>query len=412
MHTMRVYDSYEKRFAEARMGQSFSVPSTEEDRESIRARVKDMLAYDEKLLPSISEFEELSRMTFEKYDIVQLRYTTWNCFYSAATLFMPHGDKKVPLIFVFCGHGAKGRLSEGYIHMGRRLAEMGVAVMIPDNIGQGDRKKLGHDYVVGPFYCGLTLQGMILMESVALIRHMKEHPRIDAARLGACGNSGGGSLCLLLAALAPELTALSSSGYPAEFPHIFAKERRHCSCNLLPGSVHGPEMWEILSAFSPKPLFIEQGKYDHLFPEDLFYRTARKVGHVYRQLGAEENFRHHLANTKHPWESEDRYHIASFFAEVFGLGETSPENDEDQELIALSKEWHVDTSASISTDEAAQRLTGKTMPENTVLADISPPMYEGKRLKAEDIIPDIGRGDVMKILAQMECALLDRKSKP
>lgn len=34
-------------------------------------------------------------------------------------------------------------------------------------------------------------------------------------------------------------------------------------------------------------MFIFQGSGDNLFPEDLFYHTARKVRHVYRLMGAE-----------------------------------------------------------------------------------------------------------------------------
>jgi hypothetical protein len=44
------------------------------------------------------------------------------------------------------------------------------------------------------------------------------------------------------------------------------------------------------------------------------------------------------------------------------------------------------------------------MPEGTVLSDIYKPTYQGKILNKDDIIEDIGRGDVMRVLAQMECA--------
>ena len=252
--TMLVYDEYEKRFAEARLNKPFHVPTTEEDRCKTVAGVKQMLAYDEALVPAIGNMEEIARDVRDGYDVIQLRYTTWENFYGAATLYMPHGEKKVPLVFVFCGHGDRGRLTRGYVSMANRLVKMGMAVMVPDNIGQGDRTAQGHNAVIAPFYCGLTLQGMILMESVALIRHMISHPRVDKTRVGACGNLGGGTLCLFLAALAPELSALCPSGYPSEFSYILAKERRHCACNLLPGCANGPEMWEILSVFAPKPL--------------------------------------------------------------------------------------------------------------------------------------------------------------
>ena len=62
---------------------------------------------------------------------------------------------------------------------------------------------------------------MIVMETVAIIRHMQKDPRFDPARLGACGNSGGGTLTLFLAAMAArELSVIASSGYPSEINYV------------------------------------------------------------------------------------------------------------------------------------------------------------------------------------------------
>ena len=404
--TMRVYDEYEKRFAEARLKKEFYTPCTDADRVKTVAGVKKMLRYDESLIPSIGEMEEVLADRFENYDVVQLKYQTWENFYSTASLYMPHGEEKLPLAFVFCGHGDKGRLTKGYVSMAHRLANMGIAAIVPDNIGQGDREFQGHWEVVAPFYCGLTLQGLILMESVALIRKMSEHPRVDKMRMAACGNSGGGTLCTMLAALAPELAVLSASGYPSEFSYIFSKERRHCSCNLLPGCVHGPDMWEILSSFAPKPLIIEQGENDHLIPSDLFKRAARKVGHVYLQLDAKDNFKYATTGAMHPWTNADRSVIADFLAKHLGVEVKKQESDEDEKLLLYSEKWNIPLPQnSLTADELSEKLTEKKMPSGTVLADIFKPTFNGQRLSADDIIPDIGRGDVMKILAQMECAL-------
>lgn len=406
INTMRAYDEYEKRFAETRLQKEFYVPTADDDKNAIIADVKKMLSYNDDMLPTIDNMEELSVDVRDNYSVTQLRYATWENFYGVASLFMPHGEEKVPLVFVFPGHGAHGRLTNGYVSMANRLANMGIAVMLADNIGQGDREPQGHWNVISPFYCGLTLQGMILMESVALIRKMINHPRIDKTRVGACGNSGGGTLCLFLAALAPELSVLSSSGYPSDFSYILSKERPHCACNLLPGCAHGPEMWEILSAFAPKPLLIEQGKNDDLIPYDLFMRTARKLGHVYIQLGAENKFKYAHTLTTHPWVNNDRKLIADFLAKHLGITPVNMENDEDEELLKLSENWHVTLpDGSLDTDGLAEKLTGKKMPEGMTLADVYPPTHGGRPLSKDSIVPDIGRGDVMRILAQMECAL-------
>ena len=60
---------------------------------------------------------------------------------------------------------------------------------------------------------------------------------------------------------------------------------------------------------------------------------------------------------------------------------------------------------ALTTDQTAERLSGKRFPAGTALEDIFQPQFEGKRLCGDSIIPDIGRGPVMRVLAQMECTL-------
>ncbi len=404
--TMKVYDEYERRFAKARTEKVLRFPTDQETRQSILEETKKVLGYREELIPQIHSVEEISYQDFDGYRVTQLRYMTWEGFYACASLYMPKTEKKVPLVFELCGHGKYGRLTPCYTDMAHSLVRLGMAVIVPDNIGQGDREWQGHWNCVAPFYCGLTLQGMIVMETIALIRYMAKDPRIDAEHMASCGNSGGGTLNLFLAALAPELCALSSSGYPSEFAYILSKEREHCACNLLPGIAHGPEMWEILSLFAPKPMLLEQGVYDSLIPCDYAQRNARKLKNIYMQMGKPDNFEFVATPTMHSWSSEDIYVISNFLAGVLGVSGPSPENNEIQELPQDMDSWHVFLPEdSKNTDCMAECLTGKKMPAGTVLSDVYPPVYEGRKLEQKDIMPDLGRGNVMRVLAQMECTL-------
>ena len=273
--TTDLFDEYERRFAAARAEKKLTRPWEPADRERIIAGTKQMLGWKDELVPRIHGMEEISRQEYTSYSAIQYRFCSWDRCYPSATLYLPHTQdpqEKLPLVFVCCGHGERGRLTGSYMAMGHRLAQLGMAALVLDNIGQGDRnchepsafKNPDHWWSVAPFYCGLTLQGMIVMETVAMIRFMAQDPRFDPARLGACGNSGGGTLTLFLAALAPELSAIASSGYPSEISYVMGKERPHCACNLLLGSSFGPEMWEIYSTFAPRPMLLEGGEDDNL----------------------------------------------------------------------------------------------------------------------------------------------------
>lgn len=402
--TMQVFDEYEKRIAKARLDKKLRFPTDEKTREEIINETKKVLGYKEELVPKIDNMEEIYRQSFSSYDIIQLRYTTWENFYGCGTLFMPHGEDKVPLVFVLCGHTLNGRLSSN-MYMAQHLAKNGVAAFVPDNIGQGDRddgKNGNHGRCITPFYCGLSLQGLIVMETIALIRYMKNHPRIDENKIGSCGNSGGGTLNLFLAALAPEISALASTGYPCEFTYILSKERRHCACNILPGIAYGPEMWEVLSIFAPKPILLSQGKFDDLIPIDLGLKNARKVQNVYVQLGKEDNFNFVRTDTKHSWVEEDIRVISNFLLKSLGA-ESFTEYKDDFEIEKYFDLWHVEIPKnSFTTSQMCENITGVKMPEGTHLCDIFTPRFNGKIIDKNDLADDIGRGNVMRVLAQFE----------
>ena len=403
--TMEVFDEYERRFAFARAARPMTRPWMETDRAEILAGVKKMLCWNEELVPNVGNLQEQNRKDYVNYYTAECIYPTWEKFWGSATLFMPKTEEKVPLVFVCCGHGEDGRRTQSYQAMGHRLASLGMAAIVMDNIGQGDRAKdptlfktADHWYSIAPFYCGLTLQGMIVMETVGLIRKMAKDDRFS--KLAACGNSGGGTLTMFLAAMAPELSVLSSSGYPSEMAYLLAKERRHCACNLLEGCANGPEMWEIYSIFAPKPLLLEGGKLDNLIPLDLAHRNARKVKNTYIQCDS-NNFTFQLTNTKHSWDLEDLNLISGFLCENL-LGYT-PEAATEINNVAATPVTMPDVM--LTTDQLAQALTGKTMPEGTKLCDIYPPLFEGHLLDPATIDENAGRGEVMRVFAQMECAL-------
>jgi len=404
IYTMQVFDEYEKRFAKARAEKTFEPPITIEQRERIISGVKKMLCFDESLVPTISNVKVEKEKNLGDYVEYQVIYNTWEKVYGVTTVMMPKTDKPVPVAFILCGHGKNGRLSESYSLMAHRLAKSGFAVICPDNIGQGDREFMGHWNVLSPFYAGLNFQGLIVAETLALIRAVKNHPRIDKDNMCACGNSGGGTLSLFLTALSTELKAVSCSGYPSEFSCILSKEKTHCACNLLKGCALGPEMWEILSTFAPKPLLLEQGKNDDLIPKILAKKNARKVKQVYTALGAENNFKFALTDTKHAWAEEDRVLIAEFLCSAVGVKPCT--NVDENQILTLLKDRSVTLPKdAIDTDKLTFNLTGKRVPSPLSLQDIIPPTFKGEKLDSNLVEKEIDGLDVMRIFAQMEYAL-------
>lgn len=404
LQILKIFEEYEKRFAKAKFEKQINLSTIPDQRQRILDGVKKMLCFDEKLVPSISNANVITQRDLGNYVEYQVTYETWKNVYGASTVLIPKKSKPTPVTFILCGHGKKGRLTESYALMAHRLAKCGTAVIVPDNIGQGDREFMGHWNVVSPFNAGLTLQGLIVAETLALIKAVKSHPKFDGENMCACGNSGGGTLTMFLTALAPELKAVASSGYPSEFEGLLSKEKTHCACNLLKGCVCGPEMWEIYSLFAPKPLLLSQGWYDVLIPLELAKRNARKVNAIYSAIGAEQNFKFELTATKHPWAEEDRILISNFLLKVLGL-EPCDEIDE-QAIIDILSDGSVKLPENaIGVDELVFNLTGVKTPKDIKLQDIIHPTFNKEKIDASTIDATYNNDDVMRIFAQMEYSL-------
>lgn len=404
LNTYRIFDEYEKRFAAARCRHKLREPWKEHDRNEIKNLVKDVLCFSDNMIPQISIIDEKTEV-HGGIKVTDCMYRSWENFYGIFTLFSPKCDGgRRPLIFVCPGHGEEGRLTDCYQEMAFRFAHMGAYVILNDNIGQGSRSCFGHWDCVAPFYCGLTLQGMIVAETIALIRYAKELDFVDTDKIGICGNSGGGTLTEFLAALEPSIAAVASSGYPSEFPYILQKERMHCACNILRHFAGRLEMWEVYSLFAPKPLMIHQGSYDHLIPLDYFLRTARKLSIVYEMMGKKENFRRETTPTHHSWDEPDFKLLEEFFKKHFNLGEAM-ERFNPEDMIPIKNLSVKFPEGAVSTDKAAQIISGKKMLDEIKLEDVFVPLSKGKSINPDEIRTDLGRGSVMRIWAQFEASL-------
>ena len=279
--TMKVFDEYEERFTRKRLLHRPRYAFNESEKQEIIKNAKETIRFDESLVPEIKIHDEQEQL-MGSIRIKHLLFESWKDFYGISTLFIPDESvpRPAPLVLICPGHGKEGRLTASYQQMPYRLAKQGSYVLLLENIGQGCRRDFGHFDVPEVFYCGLTPQGLIVAETCAWVRYMKKQKYIDSAKIGAAGNSGGGTITHFLCATEPALCAIASCGYPSEYEYVFQKERRHCDCNILPGVIGKLEMWEVYSAFAPKPLLLNMGENDNYFPVEHFNRNARKVGYI------------------------------------------------------------------------------------------------------------------------------------
>ncbi len=409
MQLLRAFATYERRFAGAMSLIPERNPVNPDDRHEIRAIARNCLGIKQDWIPRI-KVEATGVSAHRGFRIERLQGQSWPEAHLAAHLYLPEKRDTVepmPLVLLCCGHGEGGKLNPGYQAMARHLARFSAAVLVPDNIGQGERAPMGHRDAVAPFYCGTSLQGLIVMEDLGWLAWARQDPRFDHGRMAAIGNSGGGHATCFLAALDEELAAISSSGRLGTFEYTARKERMLCGCAIVPGIVGELEMWQLYGCFAPRPMFLFQGENDRIFPWDLFYHNARKVMSVYQALDAGQQLLAATPPGNHPWDARRRAMLGDFIRESLRLGHaTMPIDPGDDDLLnqengRCHKTWPAD---AVNTDQLAQQLTGIPVPAALELADVFPPRVSLSGKMRTIMHHDVPQ-NACRVLAQFEAFL-------
>ena len=64
----------------------------------------------------------------------------------------------------------------------------------------------------------------------------------------------------------------------------------HCECNYVPGILRFAEMADLAALIAPRPLLIEAGTADPIFPVDAVRAGCAEVARAYALLGVDGNF--------------------------------------------------------------------------------------------------------------------------
>jgi hypothetical protein len=83
-----------------------------------------------------------------------------------------------------------------------------------------------------------------------------------------------------------------------------------------------------------------------------------------------------------------------------------PVPNEELKLSSCNVRLEIPESA-ISTAQAAQNISKINAPENVKLWDVFKPVYNGNNINPEEIVTDVGRGDLMRVFSQFEAVLID-----
>ncbi|RPH56085.1 MAG: acetylxylan esterase [Chloroflexi bacterium] len=134
------------------------------------------------------------------------------------------------------------------------------------------------------FHLGTSVVGMRVHDGLRLVDYLETRPELDTKRLGAMGISGGGMHTFFSACLDERIRACVVSGYFCTFREsILAMS--HCACNFVPGLAQFGEMYDLAGLIAPRPILVESGSYDNIFPQKAVRESVERADAVYKVFG-------------------------------------------------------------------------------------------------------------------------------
>ena len=144
--------------------------------------------------------------------------------YVPLLIFLPDARRFPPPYagFVFIpGHADNGKANAKYLATCELGARYGLASVIYDPLGQGERSQgagllnVDEHVRIGAYavLIGETTATYMLRDAVRVLDYFESRPDIDAARLGAFGQSGGGTMCSFLMAADGRIKAAAPASY-------------------------------------------------------------------------------------------------------------------------------------------------------------------------------------------------------
>lgn len=257
------------------------------------------------------------------YTIEKVIYQSRPGVYVTANLYLPSGasaENRVPGVILPCGHSANGKAAEAYQSISISLALNGMAALIYDPIGQGERVQLlgvdGKPLVgsttehtltgVGGWLVGTGTANYRIWDGIRSLDYLAARPEVDPARLGCTGNSGGGTLTSYLMAFDDRIQAAAPSCYLTTLERLFDTIGPQDAEQNFPGQVAlGLDHADFIAIRAPKPTLMCVATQD-FFDIDGAWTTFREAKGIYGMLGHPERMDFIEYNDKHGFSQPRR----------------------------------------------------------------------------------------------------------
>jgi dienelactone hydrolase len=150
----------------------------------------------------------------------------------------------------------------------------------------------------GALLVGQTMIGWRVWDVMRTLDYVATRSELDSNRIGCMGISGGGTVTLFSTALDPRIRAALVSGYLNTFRDSIGS-LAHCIDNYVPGILNWAEMHDVAGLIAPRPLFVESGERDNIFPIRASIESFSKVREIYGVFGALDRIEQEIFPDEH-----------------------------------------------------------------------------------------------------------------
>lgn len=248
--------------------------------------------------------------------------------YVTANVYRPAGhgaggEAAAPGIVFLCGHAESGKASKSYQRAAMTLAANGFTVLSFDPIGQGERLSyLDPEAAVGSeapqpvvawgtaehsyaglqcWWNGTSLLHHMIADAQAAIQVLTEAYHVDPSAIGATGNSGGGMLTAVLAAIDERVAAAAPGTFITSRIDYLASGGRQDAEQILTGmTALGMDHSALLIAAAPRPVHVLAARSD-FFPIEGTRRTFADARIAYAAVDAAHQLTLFEADSPHTY---------------------------------------------------------------------------------------------------------------
>ena len=256
--------------------------------------------------------------------------------FAPAFLLVPSGATH-PRPAVLCSHGhgygmnelvgltedgRPRRIGTGYQHdFAIQSVRAGFVTLTFDQFGFGRRRDFAfneaqnivsacHQPSMNALHFGLTTTAVRVWDAMRMVDFLQSRDEALAGRIAMVGISGGGLVTQFTAALDDRIRAACVSGYCNRYADCILSIH-HCVDNYMPGLGLLADNDDVACLIAPRPLLIESGTEDTIFPIAATRAAVRKLRRCYKLLGASRMIETDLFEKDHQFSGDKTW---KFFA--------------------------------------------------------------------------------------------------